>query len=140
MLVRPRLEVGRPSSCAYLSQVAWPDQRPQRAAPTGVEGLDAILKGGFPRGEVHQVAGGPGTGKTTLGLHYLMAGRDAGERGLYVTLSQTKNSLEAVARSHGWSLDGIVVHELSPGGVIWIRTWRAAGSDRPARPGRPQRR
>jgi circadian clock protein KaiC len=92
-------------------------EHPDGAAPSGIEGLDAILRGGFPRGEVHQLEGGPGTGKTTLGLHYLMAGRAAGERGLYVTLAQTKRGLERIACSHGWSLEGIVVHELSPGGM-----------------------
>jgi circadian clock protein KaiC len=83
---------------------------------SGVEGLDAILKGGFPRGEVHQIEGGPGTGKTTLALQYLLAGRRLNERGLYMTLSQTERSLGRIARSHGWSLDGISVRELPPGG------------------------
>lgn len=58
-----------------------------------------------------------GTGKTTLALHFLRAGADAGEACVYVTLSQSKNHLERIARSHGWTLDGIAVHELTPGTV-----------------------
>lgn len=93
------------------------DPNVDAAASSGAEGLDAILRGGFPRDEVHHVEGGPGTGKTTLGLQFLIAGLEARERGLYITLSQTRRGLERIARSHGWSLDGIDVHELSPGGM-----------------------
>jgi circadian clock protein KaiC len=87
-------------------------------ASTGVAGLDEILKGGFPRGEMHLLQGGGGTGKTTLALQFLLAGAKAGEKGLYFTLAQTERGLERIARSHGWSLESIVVHELSPGGVL----------------------
>ena len=41
-------------------------------AATGIEGLDAILKGGLPRDELYLVEGGAGTGKTTLGLQFLV--------------------------------------------------------------------
>ncbi|MFN7995850.1 MAG: ATPase domain-containing protein [Bryobacteraceae bacterium] len=54
----------------------------------------------------------PGTGKTTLALQFLLEGRRSGERGLYVTLSETKEELLQVAESHGWSLDGIDLYEL----------------------------
>jgi circadian clock protein KaiC len=54
----------------------------------------------------------PGTGKTTLALQFLLEGRRSGERGLYVTLSETKEELTQVADSHGWSLDGIDLYEL----------------------------
>ena len=56
--------------------------------------------------------GEPGSGKTTLALQYLLEGRRLGEPGLYVTLSETKAELAAVAKSHGWSLDGITLLEL----------------------------
>jgi len=58
------------------------------------------------------VQGDPGVGKTTLALQFLMAGRDAGETALYVTLSETIEELRVVADSHGWSLDGISLFEL----------------------------
>ncbi|WP_437874344.1 ATPase domain-containing protein [Sorangium sp. So ce513] len=82
-------------------------------ASSGIHGLDEILRGGFPRGEMHIVQGAPGTGKTTLALQFLLAGESVGESGLYVTLAQTKRELQAIARSHGWSLEGVVLHELS---------------------------
>lgn len=83
---------------------------------TGIEGLDDILQGGFPAHRVYLVEGEPGTGKTTLALQFLMEGVRLGEAGLYVTLSETKEELEASAHSHGWSLDGINIHELVPAG------------------------
>lgn len=84
-------------------------------APTGVPGLDVILHGGLPREEMHMLQGVAGTGKTTIALHFLREAARAGEPCLYLTLSQSKAHLERIARSHGWSLDGITVHELSPG-------------------------
>ncbi len=82
--------------------------------PSGVPGLDEILAGGFCRGNVHLVEGAPGTGKTTLGLQFLFEGRERGERGLYVTLSETRRELVRTARTHGWSLEGIEIFELVP--------------------------
>ena len=86
-------------------------------ASFGIPGLDAILGGGLPRDEMHLVQGSGGTGKTTMSLQFLLAGVRAGEPGLYVTLSQTEGGLARIASSHGWSLDNVVVHELSPGTV-----------------------
>ena len=80
---------------------------------TGIAGLDAILCGGLPRGALYLVDGHPGVGKTTLALQYLLQGLREKERCLYVTLSETRAELEAVARSHGWSLEGIDIIELS---------------------------
>ncbi len=82
-------------------------------AATGVAGLDEILRGGLPRRRLYLLQGDPGVGKTTLGLQFLLEGRKRGERGLYVTLSETEEELVAVAVSHGWNLDGIEVHQLS---------------------------
>jgi circadian clock protein KaiC len=80
---------------------------------TSVAGLDAILGGGLPGERLYLVEGDPGTGKTTLALQFLLAGARQGEPALYVTLSETHEELRAVADSHGWSLDGIAIHELS---------------------------
>jgi RecA-superfamily ATPases implicated in signal transduction len=82
-------------------------------ASTGVDGLDEILGGGLTRNRVYLLEGTPGTGKTTFALRFLMAGAARGERGLYVTLSETAEELKAVVDSHGWSLDGIDVFELA---------------------------
>lgn len=79
---------------------------------TGIPGLDDILGGGFTPDRVYLIEGNPGSGKTTLALHYLFEGRRRGETGLYVTLSETKIELHDVAKSHGWSLEGINLLEL----------------------------
>ena len=81
---------------------------------TGVEGLDAILGGGLPTGHLYLVEGTPGTGKTTLALQFLLAGAAKGLRGVYVTLSESRQELNEVASSHGWSLENIEIIELSP--------------------------
>jgi circadian clock protein KaiC len=80
---------------------------------TGVEGLDDVLDGGMPRDCFYLVQGDPGSGKTTLALQFLLEGKRRGERVFYITLSETNAELERVARSHGWSLDGIPMLELS---------------------------
>ena len=86
-----------------------------KRALSGVPGLDDILSGGFARGALFLVEGNPGTGKTTLGLRFLLAGQDAGDRSLYITLSETKEELLAGAASHGWTLGAnIEVFELQP--------------------------
>lgn len=79
---------------------------------TGITGLDDILGGGLTPHSLYLIEGNPGAGKTTLALQYLLEGRSRHEAGLYVTLSETKAELSAVARSHGWSLDGVDVVEL----------------------------
>ena len=80
---------------------------------TGVAGLDTILEGGLATNRLYLIDGMSGAGKTTLALQFLMEGRAKGERVLYVTLSETAEELEAVAASHGWTLDGIDVFDLS---------------------------
>jgi len=81
---------------------------------TGIPELDAVLRGGLIRQRVHLFEGRPGTGKTTLGLRYLIYGASVGDSCLYLTLSESKEELEATAASHGWSLDGIVIDEIMP--------------------------
>jgi circadian clock protein KaiC len=79
---------------------------------TGIPGLDDVLGGGLPTNRLYLVEGNPGSGKTTLALQYLLEGVRQNEAGLYVTLSETRAELGAVARSHGWSLDGLEVVEM----------------------------
>ena len=79
---------------------------------TGVPGLDDILAGGLIANRLYLVNGDPGSGKTTLALHYLLEGVRSGQKCLYITLSETKEELTAGANSHGWDLDGVEVVEL----------------------------
>lgn len=82
-------------------------------AATGIEGLDRILGGGLPRGEIYLVEGEPGSGKSLVGLQFLRAGAKLGERCLLITMSQSREAIARLAASHGWDMDGIEVHEIS---------------------------
>ena len=81
---------------------------------TGVPGLDVILDGGLTADRLYLLEGVPGSGKTTMALQFLREGAARGETVLYVTLSETEQELREVAASHGWTLDGIHIHELFP--------------------------
>src|ERR1700752_2622003 len=81
---------------------------------TGVAGLDNVLCGGADPDRLYQGEGEPGTGQTTLALQFLLEGARLGERGLYVTLSESEDELRLVAKRHGWSLDDISIFELVP--------------------------
>ena len=83
-------------------------------AATGIAGLDEVLKGGLVRNRLYLIEGLPGSGKTTLGLQFLLEGVRQGERVLYVTLSETADELDGVIRSHGWNPQGIPIREMVP--------------------------
>jgi circadian clock protein KaiC len=88
--------------------------RPQDSrCSMGIAGLDDILGGGLPSNRFYLVQGNPGVGKTTLALQFLLEGQRVGEKGLYITLSETKEELLSVANSHNWSLDNLALFELS---------------------------
>lgn len=89
------------------------EYRTQAIVSSGIAGLDEILRGGLPASNLYILQGAPGSGKTTAALQFLRAGVARGERCIYVSLSQTKAELDAIAQSHGWTLDGIRVEELS---------------------------
>ena len=88
--------------------------RPREPAAMGIPGLDDILCGGLTPHRMYLVEGVPGSGKTTLGLQFLMEGARRGESVLYVTLSESEEELRDVAGSHQWTLDGITLRELIP--------------------------
>lgn len=80
---------------------------------TGVTGLDWALGGGLPAYRMYLLRGGPGAGKTTLGLQFLLAGREIGDTSLYLGLSESREEIENAARSHGWPLAGVHLYEYS---------------------------
>lgn len=94
-------------------------QQRDEVAKTGVPGLDEIMLGGLPAGCMYLLQGAPGCGKTTMAIQFLMEGVRAKETVLYITLSESRAELGKVARSHGWSLDGIHLFELSSARRIW---------------------
>jgi circadian clock protein KaiC len=84
-------------------------------ASTGIAALDDVLGGGLARNRLHLLEGSPGTGKTTIALQYLLAGADAGETGIYVSLAETEAELREGGRSHGWTIPPKVeIFELVP--------------------------
>ncbi len=90
-----------------------PKKKPESVL-TGVVGLDDVLQGGLPRGRLYLIEGDPGSGKTTVGMQFLMQGARAGERCLFVTLSESEEDLREAGASHGWNLEGIEFIELIP--------------------------
>lgn len=85
---------------------------PVELLTTGIAGLDNILGGGLARNHLYLIEGDPGTGKTTIAMQFLMEGVRRGQKGLYVTLSESKAELLEIGDSHGWSLDQIDLFEL----------------------------
>lgn len=81
---------------------------------TGIKGLDEILRGGLTPGRAYLVRGGPGAGKTTLGLQYLIAGRDLGERTLFITLEEPEQHIRQNAERRNLDLSDIAFLDLSP--------------------------
>jgi circadian clock protein KaiC len=81
---------------------------------TGIAGLDDILGGGLASNHLYLIEGDPGTGKTTIALQFLLEGARRGQKGLYVTLSESKIELVEIAESHGWSLGAIDIFEMAP--------------------------
>lgn len=85
---------------------------PERVS-TGIEGLDSILRGGLPQNRLYLIEGHPGTGKTTMGLQFLLEGERRGEKGLYITVSESREELVAVGKSHGWNLETLEIKDLT---------------------------
>ncbi len=83
---------------------------------TGLAQLDEMLDGGFWPGTSTLVAGPTGSGKTVMGLHFLMGGARQGEPGVMATLQENPTQLELMRRSFGWTADspGIEVLYRSP--------------------------
>jgi len=71
---------------------------------SGVEGLDEMLEGGFPKSHTLVVMGSFGTGKTTFGLLFLNQGLKDGEKGIYISLEEDEKSILEDARAFGWDL------------------------------------
>jgi circadian clock protein KaiC len=84
---------------------------------SGVPGLDTVLGGGLRSGRIYFVEGESGTGKTTLALQFVLEGVRRGERSLVVSLSETTTELATAASSHGWSLDGVEMRDLTDTGA-----------------------
>jgi circadian clock protein KaiC len=85
----------------------------KRFLSSGVGGLDYVLMGGLLREGFYLIQGDPGSGKTTLALQFVLARKAAGERCLFITLTESRSDLETACFSHGWSLEGVEICDLT---------------------------
>ncbi len=89
---------------------------------TGINGLDEVLNGGLVPQRTYLVRGGPGTGKTTLGLHFLTAGVALGKASLFITLEETETKIRRNAAGLNLDLAGITFLDLSPTSEFFAQT------------------
>lgn len=87
--------------------------RESERVATGIEGFDRVLRGGLTPVQTYLVRGDSGAGTTTLAMQFGLAGARRGERVLFVSMCEPEGELRAMARSHGWSLDGVVIDSLA---------------------------
>ena len=86
---------------------------------TGIDGLDEVLSGGFIAGRTYLLTGPPGSGKTTLGWHFLVEGLTAGEKVLYISFAEPERELRANAKRSGFDADAVEVLDLSPAAELF---------------------
>src|SRR6056297_1869724 len=85
----------------------------------GVSGLDSVLKGGLLPGRSYLLRGGPGTGKTILGLHYLRAGVEVGETALYLSFEESPETIVDNAERLGFDVSDVEFLDLTPNGELF---------------------
>jgi len=84
----------------------------------GISGLDEILNGGLLPGRAYLIRGGPGTGKTTLGFHFLSEGSINDENTLFITLTESIERLQLDAEQKGFKIDQIEFLGLNPTSIL----------------------
>jgi circadian clock protein KaiC len=101
-----------PGGIDFFPRVRGPASVSPTAAPTdrvatGAAGIDALLRGGVPRASSTLVIGGTGTGKTVLGLMFLVEGARRGEPGVLLALEETPDQIRSTGRGFGWDLEAL---------------------------------
>ncbi len=89
---------------AYMTRV----QTSEFKAPTGIQGLDEVLQGGFWRGKTYLISGEAGTGKTIFSLQFLVTGALMGESGLYVSIDEPSEHVIRGLRTLEWDVDRLI--------------------------------
>src|SRR5688572_29535629 len=98
---RPTMKMGRPAVERALPKAA-----------TGIDGLDEITGGGFPKGRPTLVCGGPGCGKTLLAAEFLVRGATRfDEPGVFMSFEESAEELAQNVRSLGFDLDALIAEK-----------------------------
>ena len=87
-----------------------PQQEPFREIEklrSNITGLDEILNGGFPKGKLTLMSGKPGTGKTMIGLEFIVRGAEEGCPGVLLTFEEKEASLKRYAHGFGWDISAL---------------------------------
>jgi len=84
--------------------------------PTGIKGLDVVLKGGLVRGHTYLLVGVAGSGKTILSIQWLLEGVQNGEHSMFISMAEPADQLQANVSGFNWDLSGIRIVDLSPNG------------------------
>jgi KaiC domain protein len=71
---------------------------------TGVAGLDEMLGGGIPEGQIIALMGSCGTGKSTLSIQYIWDGLQKGEKGIFISLEEDEEAIIKSAQTYGWNI------------------------------------
>ncbi len=93
-----------------------------RRVKTGIAGLDKMLHGGLIAGRPYVIAGPPGSGKTILGMRFLLQGIRDGISGLYISLSEPASEIKDNMSAFGWDISKVSILDVSPeGGTgVWV--------------------
>ena len=86
---------------------------------TGIPGLDEILEGGLIPARAYLLRGGPGTGKTTVGLHFLTGGDPRAEKPLLITMGEPEEQIRKNGKTIGFDLGGVTFLDLSPSSAFF---------------------
>ncbi len=80
--------------------------------PSGIEGFDKLVEGGFKKDSINLISGGPGSGKTIFALQFLINGiKKFGENSLYITFEEKKERLFDDVKEFGWDLEELEKQE-----------------------------
>ncbi|RLI99456.1 MAG: ATPase, partial [Candidatus Aenigmatarchaeota archaeon] len=69
---------------------------------TGIQNLDKLVGGGYPKGSAILVTGGTGTGKTIFSAQFLWDGLKKGEKGIFISLEENENDIREDVKQFGW--------------------------------------
>jgi circadian clock protein KaiC len=106
-------EISMPAKSKTAPPATTPHElSPIEKAPTGIRGLDEITRGGLPRGRTTIFCGGPGSGKTMLGIEFLVRGAtEFDEPGVLVAFEESPDEITRNVASLGFDLKDLVARK-----------------------------